>query len=376
MHCSLFRPPHSARRTHAEALPDGDAIEPRRFSYDGRWQAASNETAGVDALPVFAAPDLWLPQRDGARAPLSLDRLRRSLMRPHAVYLQEGLGLRLPEDEAPLAEHEPLGAPDALGQYALRHAVFDAWLRANGQPDAHALHARLLARALIAPGADGRAQVADLLEEIAPFAQMALDKGFGDPATRVPFAHDADAGALRGMLDGVHRPGVLRVVLRPSGMHGGHAVRHGLERLYASLLGLRYFELARPDKDEPPAWVERKAPTPKRAAATLDAFFAWHAAALRTPLVFLPKSGHCFFEVLQEKNNVEAATKVARDTWTGAKFEGGGLAEATPATRVALRGRDPFYDANPDALARFQLLSCAVFNALENATPLDREALA
>ena len=78
-------------------------------------------------------------------------------MRPHAVYLQDGLGLRLPEDEPPLLDHEPLGAPDALAQYDLRHAVFDAWLRAGVRPDARALHARLLARALVAPGADGRA---------------------------------------------------------------------------------------------------------------------------------------------------------------------------------------------------------------------------
>ena len=41
-----------------------------------------------------------------------------------------------------------------------------------------------------------------VLEQIAPFAQMALDKGFGDPATRAPFTHESNAGVLRGALDG------------------------------------------------------------------------------------------------------------------------------------------------------------------------------
>ncbi|HVQ33879.1 MAG TPA: exodeoxyribonuclease V subunit gamma [Lysobacter sp.] len=353
-----------------ETLPAG---EPRRFSYDARWQAAASEAAGVDDAPVFAPPDLWLPSRDAAPGVLTLDRLRRAMMRPHAVYLQEGLGLRLPEDEPALAEHEPLGAPDALGQHALRHAVFDAWMRANGRPDAHALHARLLARALVAPGADGRAQVADLLEEIAPFAELALNKGFGDPARRVAFSHASQAGALRGTLDDVHRPGVLRVVLRPDGVHGGHAVRHGLDALCASLLGLSLHELARPEKEAAPEWRVRKPATPKRAAAALDALFAWQDAAVRTPQVFLPKSGHAFLQTLAKKD-ADAALRCARDTWMGSAHDG--HAEATAATRVALRGRDPFYDDDKTAQLRFAQLAAALFTALEDASPLDPAVLA
>jgi exodeoxyribonuclease V gamma subunit len=308
------------------------------------------------------------------RAPLSLDRLRRSLMRPHAVYLQEGLGLRLPEDEAPLAEHEPLGAPDALGQHALRHAVFDAWLRASGQPDAHALHARLLARALVAPGAEGRAQVAATLEDIAPFAQRALDKGFGDRPQRKAFAHVSDAGTLRGTLEGAHRPGLLRVVLRPDGVHGGHAVRHGLEALCASLLGIPLYELARPEKGELPDFHLRKPVAPKRAAAALDTLFAWHDAAVRAPQVFLPRSAHAYMQCRAEKDEA-AALRAARDTWMGTPWNAE-RAEASPATQVALRGRDPFYDDDAASQARFIQLAEAVFRTLDEAKPLDVEVLA
>ena len=356
-----------------EGRPDS-AIEPRRFSYDARWQGAANETAGTDAAPVFAPPTLWLPPRDVARAPLSLDRLRRALMRPHAVYLQEGLGLRLPEDEAPLAEHEPLGAPDALAQYTLRHAVFDAWLRASGRPDGHVLHERLLARALVAAGADGRTQVAAVLEEVAPFAELALDKGFGDRPRRHAFAHTSPLGSLRGTLDGVHRDRVLRVVLRPDGVHGGHAVRHGLEALCASLLGLPVHELARPSKDDAPAWTVRKPRAPARAAAALDALFAWHDAAVRAPLVFLPRSGWTYLRTRAEKD-ADAAMKKASDTWMGGSRTED-RAEATPATRVALRGRDPFYDEDVQSQARFVDLTMAVFATLEDAKPFDAELLA
>lgn len=345
--------------------------EPRRFSYDARWQSAAGEAAGNALLPAFAPATLRLPPREIARAPLSIDRLRRALMRPHAVYLQEGLGLRLPEDEAPLAEHEPLGAPDALDQHALRHAVFDAWMRASGQPDAHVLHARLLARALVPPGAEGRAQVADVLEEIAPFARAALDKGFGDAPDKLKFEHASEVGALRGTLEGKHRSGLLRVVLRPGGVHGGHAVRHGLEALCASLLNVPLFELAREDDE---IKLVRKPVERKRAAAALESLFAWHDATLRAPLAFLPKSAHAYVHCLGEKGEASAMNK-ARDTWMGSQWQAD-RAEATPATRVALRGRDPFYDNDEASRTRFAELAKALFRTLDEAKPLDAELLA
>jgi exodeoxyribonuclease V gamma subunit len=156
-------------------------------------------------------------------------------------------------------------------------------------------------------------------------------------------------------------------------------VRHGLERLCAAVAGIKFFELARENKESPPAWIERKPPTPKRAAAALDSFFGWHDAALRAPQVFLPKSGHCFVRKLDGRYDeaaIAAATKSARETWTGTQFDGAGRAEASPATRMALRGRDPFFDEDEQSLTRFKLLSVSLFGALGDATPLDPEAYA
>jgi hypothetical protein len=73
---------------------------------------------------------------------------------------------------------------------------------------------------------------------------------------------------------------------------------------------------------------------------------------------------------------INAATKTARETWTGTQFDGAGRAEASPghARRVAwprpvLRGERAVAD-------RFKLLSVALFGALGDASPLDPEVYA
>jgi exodeoxyribonuclease V gamma subunit len=323
---------------------------------------------------MFAPPSLRIPQRDHDDAgTVTLDRLRRALLRPHAVYLQDGLGLRLPEDEPPLPEHEPLGAPDALEHYALRHAIFAAWLRSGMRPDAFALHARLLARALVAAGDDGRATVTATLEDLAPFATLALDAGFGAAGGRVPIAIACGTRTLRGALDNVHPQGTLRVVLNTSGLHGNHVVRHGLDWLCASALEMPLHELVVPAKDEPPTLTPRDLLEPARAKAILASLLALRDAALRAPLPFLPRSGFSYVQALADKPP-EAALKAARDCWAGSDWQSD-RAEASPATLVALRGRDPFLDGDVDAQVRFVLLSTAVFDALAGKAPLDLEEL-
>jgi len=74
------------------------------------------------------------------------------------------------------------------------------------------------------------------------------------------------------------------------------------------------------------------------------------------------------------KKDADAALRCARDTWMGSAHDG--HAEATAATRVALRGRDPFYDDDKTAQLRFAQLAAALFTALEDASPLDPAVLA
>ncbi|MFL6591425.1 MAG: exodeoxyribonuclease V subunit gamma, partial [Luteimonas sp.] len=367
-----------------ESLPVVVAIEPRRFSFDARWHPAASAAAGDGIDAAFVPPAWRLPTRTLDEAGfVGLDRLRRALLRPHAVYLRDGLGLRLPEDEPALPEHEPLGAPDALENYTLRHAVFEAWRRAGGRPDPRALHARLLARAQVAPGADGRATVVALVDSVAPFAEAALSAGFDARGACLPFQLDCGDQRLGGALDDVHDQRVLRVVLNPGGVHGGHAVRHGLDHLCASLLGRELHELAVWDKDDAPAILARPVLDPQAALTMLGSLLALRAEIVRAPLVFLPKAGYRFVRTLREKDE-DAALKAARECWTGQGWTRPGgtsdSAEAGEATVLALRGRDPFDDSLEEevrtaAQRRFIATSRAIFDALDGNAPVDPEAL-
>ena len=78
-------------------------------------------------------------------------------------------------------------------------------------------------------------------------------------------------------------------------------------------------------------------------------------------------------QALAEKTP-DAARKSARDCWAGSEWQSD-RAEATPATLVALRGRDPFLDDDAHELGRFALLSTALFDALAGRAPLDLEVL-
>ena len=366
---AAYGAPHEAERVS----PDLDH-EPRRFSYDARWHPAASGSVGTGVPPPFAPPVLRLPARpEEEPGSVDLARLRRMFLRPHAVYLQEGLGMRLPEDEAPLPEHEPLGAPDALGNYALQHAVFEGWLRAGKRPEPAPLHARLLARGLVAPGPDGVATVRALLGEIEPFARRALDAGFGGVGKTAPFSISCGRRELRGTLDGAHGPGLLRVVLNANGVHGKHRVRHGLDWLCAATLGLPLHELAVPRKGDAPVLVPWPSIGANDAVAILRSLLDLREAGLRSPLVFLPKSGFDYVSRLADGKREEVAWQAAAARWNGSDWQPG-QAEASAATRVALRGRDPFVDDDADARARFSAVSKALFDALGGGTPVDLAA--
>lgn len=351
----------------ADARGHGD---PRRFSYDARWREAADAVPDARTEPPFAAPGLLLAEEDADRIVL-LDRLRSTLLRPQAAYLREGLGLRLPEDEAQPETHEPLGSPDALRHYQLREAVFAAWLEGRARPDAARLQQRLLARAQLPPGADGAAAVALLLEEVAPFAACALEAGFGNASRRIGVDEALATHLLRGTLDGVHDGGVagapvrlLRVALRAKGRHGNLVLRHGLDWLVASLLRLPVFELYKDAEDAAPCLRERPLAEPGEARAALLSLVALHERARVEPLPFLPKSAYEWHVADNEARGWSAAGR----QWCGDEFNDV-AGERSVASALALRGRDPFVDGDPGSRARFAWLARAVFGAVEDATP-------
>jgi len=366
-------------------LVDESAGDPRRFSFDARWRPAADEEIGIAELPAFAPARL--PREMDPGAVLSVDRLRSALMRPHAAYLQSGLGLRLPEEEPPLVEHEPFGAPEPLARYALRNAAFDAWLRSGARPDVRALQVQLLARALVAPGADGQATVAQVLEDVGPFVQCALAEGFGIESQSRPVEQAAGDRLLQGVLKDIQRGGVLRVALRPEGRHGGQALRHGLDWVLASLHDMPLYEIAAVAKDTAPVLRRREPLSREDAITSLQALVALREEALQSPLPFLPRSGFVYFENLraslakaQEKAaavDVEALQRAAMEKasteWCG--DEERKRADAGPATQLALRGRDPFVDGDADNCRRFARIAEALFGAFESERVLRMEDL-
>lgn len=351
------------------AHADEEAGDPRRFSFEARWRDAAREPLAQRTVPVFAPPALRLARgAEAAGDSVPIERLRSTLLRPHAAYLGEGLGLRLPDEEAPLDDHEPLGDPDALTRHRLREQVLQAWLRAGSQPPAEALRARLLARAQLPPGADGRAVVDAVLEDVAPFAHAALAAGFGGAERCVPVEVPLGACALRGVLAGVQAPGLLRVTLGAKGRHGGHVLRHGLDWLLASLLGLPVHELCIVTPGQGPQWLSRPLPPPEAARATLRSLLALREQALREPLPFLPRSGHAFCSAADDERGLRDAAA----QWCGGEYV---EAEAGAATQLALRGRDPFLDGDAPNRERFRKIARAVSAAVGNAEPIPAEAL-
>ena len=337
--------------------------DPRRFSYDARWRPAADAVPGAAAPPPFAIRPL---ARDDADDGLDLDRLRHALNRPQAYWLRHGLRLHLPGDDAAADDHEPLGPPDALQAHALREHVFAAWLQAGVRPSLDALHAGLLARAAVAPGADGRIVLAQALDQVAPFAGEALREGLRDAGGTHAYTLDIDGRPLSGTLAGVHARGLFRAALRPNGLHGGHVLRHRLEALVAATQGLPLLEL-QADGDEV-ALVEH-APAPRDAAlASLRALFALQRRMASEPLPFLPKSGYAFVGAKDE----DAGLKAAAGEWRGGWRKAG---ERSAATALALRGREPFVDGGREAEQAFAALARAVFDALLHADPSGLEAL-
>lgn len=365
------------------ALPEEAQADARRFSFDARWYPAAGADTGTGRAEREMFASVLPPREEAAETILSLAQLRDALMRPHAFYLQTGLGLRLPEQETPPLEHEPFGMPDALSRHGLRQGVFSAWCRAGAAPDLSSLQVELLARGLLAPGADGRAVLRGIVEEVAPFAEMAIEAGFTGNGEALPFElalgdDAAEKSVLAGTLEQVHGDRLFRAALNPTGRHGGHALRHGLDWLVASTQGLTLHELSVEKKGALPRIAVRDPLPPQQARAALAALMALRHRAARFPLYFLPKSGHVWWSMAQQDH--QRALDEAQKTWGGGdggfdELRFGGPGEAQSATRIALRGRDPFLDGDIDARDAFELLSHCIFSALEQGQPFDAETL-
>ncbi|MFT4198666.1 MAG: exodeoxyribonuclease V subunit gamma, partial [Pseudoxanthomonas sp.] len=335
----------------------GDAPpDPRAFSYRGHWHPAAGRLAGArTVLTPWMAAGTALATPTAAERELSLAALRRFLMDPAAAFLQQRLGLRLDAVEAAGADVEPLQAPArGLQRSELQRAVFAGLLAGD---DPAALLPRLCAQGLLPSGPPGRRALDEVLGEVAPYARR-FEAWRGDAsAASLPLEVEVDGLRLHGRLAQVWPQGIAR--LRFGARNGPAAIRHGLDWLLARAAGLELPLVEFYDDGEDGLGPHLRAPVDReRALAALRALLALRAEGLRRPLPFAPYSG---WELYAAKS-VEQGIRKAAQRWRG----GHGWAEGEgEALRLALRGRDPFADA--DGLHEFVRVAWTIYGALDAA---------
>jgi len=345
--------------------------DPRHFSYDARWHPAAGRLSGA-RMPLEpwmrAGTSLAPPDEPGTE--LSLDELRRFLLAPAEQFLRQRMGLRLPEVEQAGEDIEPLRAPGAgLERHQLQHAVFEAVLAGERRD---AMRERLRVQALLPSGALGERALADMLDQVEPYANLfARWRGSATPPEPLPLEAVIDGVRLHGRLGGAWPMGLARV--RFGEPNGSSVIRNGLDWLLASAAGhaLPLVEFHKEGRDHLGPH-ERGAIDPVQAKDALRKLIGLRATGLREPLAFSPRSGWKYFSARTPEQGIEAARK----QWQGSDWlwgEGAG-----PAYDLALRGRDPFADRT--ALRAFVANTITVFSAVVSgiaiAPELDEDAIA
>jgi exodeoxyribonuclease V gamma subunit len=334
----------------AEAFgADGDGIEPRRFSYRDEWQAAARLAAPRrrELAPWMGAA---LPPPEPPATEVALADLARFLRCPPEAFLRQRLSLHLPEVGAPVVDVEPM-VLEHDSRARLRGAVFDAQVTGRTQQ----LARRLRAQGLLPGGAYGLAVLDETVDEVRPFAELFTGWRGDAEATSLGFDLDLGATRLHGRLPAMHAHGLAR--LRFGEPNGPMQIAHGLDWLVACALGRATPLVQFVVDDGRPVMIERGAITPARAKEILSNLLALREDGLLAPLPFGAYAGWAYYD-----GGVEKGWAAASKRWSPER----GFAEGLqPAMRLALRGRDPFVDAQ--AGQQFRDLAKRVFDAVLHA---------
>ena len=329
----------------------GSRDEPRRFSYRARWREAGQRLgeARHALAPWLLQP---LPPENADTTDLSLDALRRFFADPQGRFLQQRLGLLLPEPVDQGEDVEPLVVPGrGLERARLQQALIDAM--DAGQEAG--LRERLRARALLPSGALGTRQFEAMLAQASPFARARREWLAGETAASAAYAIELDGRRLHGRVADVTARGLVR--LRADALNGRAALRWGLDWLLANAAGARLPLVQFHDGDHPgPHLIEALAPEQARTA--LRCLLALHARGLQAPLLFAPSTGWDIWNAEPGKRRA-AGWKRWHGDGNGGWAEGEG-----EAIRLALRGRDPF--ARDDDYAELERTSLDVYDLLRH----------
>ncbi|GHC03942.1 exodeoxyribonuclease V subunit gamma [Thermomonas carbonis] len=336
------------------------ADDARLFSYRGHWHPAAGRLSGSrESLAPWLETATLLASPLEAETDLSLDALRRFLQAPAEQFLRQRLGLRLPELEAAAEDIEPLqAAARGLDRMALQRAVFDRLLEGDA---ATAMQPALRARGLLPSGPLGARALAEVIKEVAPYAQAFAQWRSGDEPTSHALHVDIDGLRLHGRLGDVWPNGIAR--LRFGKPNGNSSIRNGLDWLLASAAGFDVpFVEVRDDVD---AGIDAHVRAPLSQGEAIDALrslMTLRRDGLQQPLPFAPCSGWELFSAEDSERGIRNAA--AR--WRGGDRQWG--EGDSDAIRLALRGRDPF--ADPAALRDFARITGIVFGSVTRGIPM------
>jgi exodeoxyribonuclease V gamma subunit len=344
---------HPLQPFSPSAFGGGEVPDPRRFSYRASWHAAAQR---LSATRQALAP--WMDAAAALAAPaeveeeLSLDALRRFLMKPAEQFLRQRLGLRLAEGDDAGDDIEPLQAP-ARGRErnTLQRAVFDALLAGA---EATTMYPALRARGLLPSGSSGRRALAEVIGEVRPYAHSFTQWRGNAEAQSLPLAVQIEGVRVHGRLADAWPQGIAR--LRFGAPNATSAIRNGLDWLLAQAAGeVRPFV----EFHDSGAGIGPHLREPigaSRARAALARLLALREEGMRRPLPFAP---HSAWELVTAADPVRGV-RAAAARWRGsARSWAEGDDEAL---RLALRGRDPFADAA--TLHEFADLARAIHGAV------------
>ena len=330
------------------------AEDARLFSYRRDWHPAAGRLSGTrETLAPWMAATSALAAPIDAETDLPLDALRRFLQAPAEQFLRQRLGLRLPDAEVASEDIEPLQAPGGgLERIALQRAVFDALLEGR---DAAALSPALRARGLLPSGPLGARALAEVLRDVAPYAQAFAHWRGAAEAASLPLEVVVDGLRLHGRIEDVYPQGIARLQFgKPSGRI---AIRNGLDWLLATAAGVELPFVEFHEDDEHGIGPHPRPPLARESAIdALHALIALRRDGLQRPLPFAPYSAWDLFCAEDAVRGIRNAA----NRWRGGERQ---WAEGdSEALRLALRGRDPF--ASEAALEEFAELAFVIYGAL------------
>ncbi|HEV8695538.1 MAG TPA: exodeoxyribonuclease V subunit gamma, partial [Lysobacter sp.] len=322
--------------------------ESRRFSYRSEWRPAAQAGGGMrHGLTAWLREPLPIGP---AAAVVTIAELRNFLCDPPRVFLRERLAVRLPDEGEASDDVEPLMLPGRGWQrQQLQRAVFAACV----ERDIEGLQQRLRAQALLPSGPLGTRQLERLLGEVRPYAEVFRQWRAGD-AVALNVDLDLDGVRLQGRVEDAYPNGLAR--FRFDELHGPAQIAHGLDWLVLSASGdarpLAQFAASRTGVGphlRPPV-------TPTQARAALHSLLTLRAWGLCDPLPFLPRAGWHWYDAVAHGKD---GWGKAEAQWHGGRSWGEGT---TASARLALRGRDPFADA--ELGESFRHIATQVFDAV------------